>query len=83
MELKNGGVDAVINDSPGVGYYLAQGGSDDAKTVGDVLETEAYGIAVKKGNDKLAAEIDKALAELKKNGEYDKIYKTWFGEVKK
>ena len=39
--------------------------------------------ARKKGNDKLAAEIDKALAELKKNGEYDKIYKTWFGEVKK
>ena len=70
MELKNGGVDAVINDSPVVGYYLAQGGSADAKTVGDVL-------------DKLAAEIDKALAELKKNGEYDKIYKTWFGEVKK
>ena len=83
MELKNGGVDAVINDSPVVGYYLAQGGSADAKTVGDVLEAEEYGIAVKKGNDKLAAEIDKALAELKKNGEYDKIYKTWFGEVKK
>ena len=41
------------------------------------------GTAVKKGNDKLAAEIDTALAELKKNGEYDKIYKTWFGEVKK
>lgn len=83
MELKNGGVDAVINDSPVVGYYLAQGGSADAKTVGDVLEAEEYGIAVKKGNDKLAAEIDKALAELKKNGEYDKSYKTWFGEVKK
>ena len=83
MDLKNGGVDAVINDSPVVGYYLAQGGSADAKTVGDVLEAEEYGIAVKKGNDKLAAEIDKALAELKKNGEYDKIYKTWFGEVKK
>ena len=83
MELKNGGVDAVINDSPVVGYYLAQGGSADAKTVGDVLEAEEYGIAVKKGNDKLADEIDKALAELKKNGEYDKIYKTWFGEVKK
>ena len=48
-----------------------------------MLEAEEYGIAVKKGNDKLAAEIDKALAELKKNGEYDKIYKTWFGEVKK
>lgn len=38
MELKNGGVDAVINDSPVVGYYLAQGGSADAKTVGECLK---------------------------------------------
>ena len=83
MELKNKGVDAVINDSPVVGYYLAQGGNATAKTVGDVMEAEQYGIAVKKGNDKLVGEINKAMAELKKNGEFDKIYKTWFGEVKK
>ena len=83
MELKNKGVDAVINDSPVVGYYLAQGGNATAKTVGEVMEAEQYGIAVKKGNDKLVGEINKAMAELKKNGEFDKIYKTWFGEVKK
>lgn len=83
MELKNKGVDAVINDSPVVGYYLAQGGNATAMTVGEVMEAEEYGLAVKKGNDKLAGDINKALAELKKNGEYDKIYKTWFGEVKK
>ena len=83
MELKNKGVDAVMNDSPVVGYYLAQGGNKTAMTVGEVMEAEQYGLAVKKGNDKLAADVNKALAELKKNGEYDKIYKTWFGEVKK
>lgn len=83
MELKNGGVDAVINDYPVISYYLVQGGSADAKIIGDVIDADEYGIAIKKGNDKLAAEIDKALVELKKNGEYDKIYKTWFGEVKK
>ena len=83
MELKNKGVDAVINDSPVVGYYLAQGVNKTAMTVGEVMEAEQYGLAVKKGNDKLAADVNKALAELKKNGEYDKIYKTWFGEVKK
>ena len=86
MELTNGGVDAVINDSPVIGYYLAQGGSEvakTAKTVGDVMEAEQYGIAVKKDNTKLLEDINKALAELKKDGEYDKIYKTWFGEVKK
>lgn len=83
MELTNGGVDAVINDSPVIGYYLAQGGSEVAKTVGDVMEAEQYGIAVKKDNTKLLEDINKALAELKKDGKYDKIYKTWFGEVKK
>ena len=66
MELTNGGVDAVINDSPVIGYYLAQGGSEVAKTVGDVMEAEQYGIAVKKDNTKLLEDINKALAELKK-----------------
>lgn len=83
MELTNKGVDAIINDSPVVGYYLAQGGNKTAMTVGEIMEAEEYGLAVKKGNDKLQADVNKALAELKKNGEYDKIYKTWFGEVKK
>ena len=69
MELTNGGVDAVINDSPVIGYYLAQGGSEVAKTVGDVMEAEQYGIAVKKDNTKLLEDINKALAELKKDGE--------------
>lgn len=82
MELKNGGVDAVINDAPVVAYYLQQGGSKVAKTVGEKMEAEDYGIAVGKNNAKLAEEINKALAELKKNGEYDKIYKTWFGDEK-
>ena len=83
MELKNRGVDAVINDAPVVGYYLAQGGDKVAKTVGDVMEAEQYGIAVKKGNKQLVTDINKALAELKKNGEYDKLYKKWFGEASK
>ena len=81
MELKNKGVDAVINDAPVVDYYLAQGGSAEAKTVGEIMEAEQYGFAVKK-DSKLAGELSKALAELKKNGEYDKIYKTWCGAKK-
>ncbi len=82
LELKNGAADAVINDAPVLTYFLAQGGNEYAKTVGDVLNAEDYGIAVKKGNDKLAAEINKALNELKANGEFDKIYNKWFGEAK-
>ena len=78
LEMKNGAADAVINDAPVLKYFLAQGGSEYAKTVGEVLNAEDYGIAVKKGNDKLAADINKALNELKQNGEFDKIYNKWF-----
>ncbi|MCC5464030.1 basic amino acid ABC transporter substrate-binding protein [Pelosinus baikalensis] len=80
MELKAGGVDAVVNDKPVNEYYIAQSGSKDAKTVGEPLQAEEYGIAVAKKNTELAGKLDKALDELKKNGEYEKIYVKWFGK---
>jgi polar amino acid transport system substrate-binding protein len=80
MELKAGGVDAVVNDAPVNEYYIAQAGSKDAKVVGELLSSEDYGIATSKKNTELAGKIDKALDELKKNGEYEKIYVKWFGK---
>lgn len=47
MELKNGGVDAVINDIVVVRYYCFKGDSADAK-LWRCHEAEEYGIAVKK-----------------------------------
>ena len=44
------------------------------------MEAEEYGIAVTKGNKELVAQINKALASLKKSGEFQRIYKKWFGE---
>ncbi|HBX74904.1 MAG TPA: basic amino acid ABC transporter substrate-binding protein [Acidaminococcaceae bacterium] len=83
LELKNKGVDAVIIDKPVAEYYLAQGGGkDSAKIVGDTMEAESYGLSMKK-NSPLTKEINKALLNLKKNGEYDKLYTKWFGAVKK
>ena len=83
LELKNKGVDAVIIDKPVAEYFLATGGGKDyAKIVGDTMEAESYGISLKK-NSPLTKEINKALLDLKKNGEYDKIYAKWFGAVKK
>ncbi len=82
LELKNHGADAVIIDAPVAAYYLVQSGKDSAKIVGSVMEAESYGIALKK-NSKLTAEMDKALEELKKDGEYDKLYQKWFGNAAK
>ncbi len=77
LELSNKGVDACINDHPVVAYYLVQGGK--GKMIGNVMEEESYGIALKKGNDELTKKVNDAIAELKKNGEFDKIHKKWFG----
>jgi polar amino acid transport system substrate-binding protein len=79
LELKAGGVDAVINDLPVNEYYIAKFGSKDAKIVGKPLNSEDYGIATAKKNTELAQKIDKALDDIKKSGEYDKIYEKWFG----
>ena len=82
MELVNKGVDAVINDAPVAEYYLATGGDKHCKIVGDKMEAEEYGIVVKK-DSKLAPEINKALAAMKKDGEYQKLYAKWFATKKK
>ncbi|PKL78921.1 MAG: basic amino acid ABC transporter substrate-binding protein [Ignavibacteriae bacterium HGW-Ignavibacteriae-4] len=80
LELKAGGVDAVINDKPVNDYYITQMGGKDGKTVGEPLTAEDYGIATAKKNTELAQMIDNALEELRSNGEYAKIYEKWFGK---
>jgi ABC-type amino acid transport substrate-binding protein len=83
MELEKGGADAVINDFPVTDYYVKTTGKDKIKLVGDVFAAEdQYGIGVKKGNTKILKVINDGLAKLKANGEYDKIYKKWFGDTK-
>lgn len=80
IELRAGGVDAVVNDRPVNDYYLVQGGDKDAKSLKEVLTAEDYGIAVSKKNEALVKEIDAALEKVKASGEYDKIYEKWFGK---
>jgi glutamine transport system substrate-binding protein len=79
MEVKNGGADALVNDNPVNQYYVSKS-KKDYKIVGDILESEYYGIAVKKGNTELLEKINNGLKKLKESGEYAKLYKKWFGE---
>ena len=80
MELQNKGVDAVINDLPVNQYYIKTANNKELKIVGSILEAEDYGIALDKKNTEVQKKLNTALAELKKNGEYDKIYEKWFGK---
>lgn len=79
MELKNKGVDAVINDLPVVQYFLKTEEGKDFKQVGPLLKTEYVGIGIDPKQKELAKEVNAALAKLKENGEYEKIYLKWFG----
>lgn len=81
LELKAGGVDAVVNSVPVNAYYLKNGGgAKDAKMVGDIHRALYCGIAVKRGNTEMVEKINKALEEIKQSGEYDKISEKWFGK---
>lgn len=80
LELKTGGVEAVLNDLPVNDYYLVQGGAKDAKIVGTPLNAEEFGFAISPKNAELTAKLNTALEELKKNDEYEKIYMKWFGK---
>ena len=82
MELKAGGVDAVVNDRPVNDYYILKSGEKDVRTLDELLTSEDYGIAMAKDNTELQKKINDALKKLKDNGEYDKIYAKWFGEKK-
>ena len=78
LELKNKNVDAVIIDKPVAAYYLTKEPKSGAMMVGETMDAESYGMAMKKNNKRLD-KLNKVLAELKQNGEYDKLYKKWFG----
>ena len=77
IDMANGNLDAVLNDFPTTREYIKQHGT--AKTVGPILSTEYYGIAVRKGDTQLLTDIDNALAAIRKNGVYDSLHVKWFG----
>ncbi|MFG2283661.1 transporter substrate-binding domain-containing protein [Streptomyces asoensis] len=78
--LRTGQVKAVIIDYPVVQGWLKTKANADAFKVVDNLNTgEQYGFTVKKGNTKLVAAINKALADARADGTYKKLYEKWIG----
>ena len=79
-ELKNGNVDAVINDRPSNAFMLARGQISNVRIIPKLLTYEEYGIAIQKDNFELQKQINDALKRVHESGEYDQIYSKWFGE---
>lgn len=72
LELKNGGVDAVVIDESPAEKYVSLN-SNILELFKDDKSTESYGIAVAKGNDELLADINEGLKKFKDSGEFEKL----------
>jgi len=71
-ELKIGGADAMINDLPVTNAFIsAQPGV--IKIVGEPLNSESYGFAVRSGNTELLNKINTGLKDVRDSGKYDEL----------
>jgi ABC-type amino acid transport substrate-binding protein len=76
--LENGQIDAVINDLP-VSLDKANQSDGALEVVQNIPTGEQYGIAFPTDSE-LVGPVNKALAEIKEDGTYAKIYEEWIGE---
>ncbi len=74
-ELKKGGIDAIVVDTSALSH-VGQIGIPFLKRVGKVYAKKPVAIAFPQ-NSKLVEKVNTALAELKKSGEYSKLYQRW------
>jgi len=77
IEMENGRVDAVVTDD-GVAQRFLDSKPGSYKVVGEPMTAESYGLATNLDNPELLAALNEALAEVKADGTYDKIYAKWF-----
>ena len=83
IDMKNGRIDSVFGDTAVVAEWFKK--EDSLTYVGDQVTNQEYfgngfGIAVNKSNPELVAQLNTALAAVKANGEYDKIFNKYFGK---
>jgi ABC-type amino acid transport substrate-binding protein len=76
IDLENRKLDAIINDKPTSERIIALRGK--AKIVGPTLSSENYGIAVKKGEERLLEAANNSLDALEISGRIEDLKKKWF-----
>ncbi len=80
MALMSRSMDAVLYDSPNVGYFARTKGEGKVKTIGPLYEGQQYGIALRKGNEWID-KVNEALGSIREDGTYKTIYEKWFGPL--
>ncbi|WP_331280314.1 ABC transporter substrate-binding protein [Bacillus sp. UNC438CL73TsuS30] len=79
QDLALGRIDAVITDKI-VGLNAKNEKHLKIKAVGNLLNEDRVSVAVTEGNKALTDKINKAIADMQKDGTYEKISKKWFNE---
>lgn len=77
LELKQGGADAVITAIPVAKYYLKTTPDSNAKLVAEPITKQTMGLAIAKDNKELFEKVQKAVADIKADGTYEKLEKKW------
>ena len=79
MELEAGSVDAVVMDEC-VARYTTEKKGGNYKVLDEVVGAEKFGVGFKLGNTALRDKVDKALANMAKDGKLAEISTSWFGK---
>ena len=80
LEVITGGAAAAVHDAPNVHYFIKNASKGKCKAVGSDIKAAYYGIAFQQGSA-LRDKVNVALLESIEQGEYDTIYKKWFGSM--
>ena len=77
MEVRSGRADAYVYDLPFNAVYVAQNG-DKVVHLKEPFTQEALGWAVRKGDPDFINWLNNFLAQIRRDGIYDALYKKWF-----
>ncbi len=77
--LKSGQGEALTTDN-GILFGIASE-NPTYHVVGGTFTKEPYGIAFDKGQGEMRSKVNAALAEMRKDGTYQKLLQKWFGNV--
>ena len=80
LDLKSGRIDMIFGDTAVLADMISK--EPEMQFVGEKVANKKYfgnglGIAMHKSNKELAEQLNKGLAAIKANGEYQKIYDQW------
>lgn len=78
--MEQGKADAVVADNITINFFIANGYRDTVKLASDkVLLPSPIAMAVAKGNTELQGKLNDALKEVRRSGEYKRVYNSYFG----